>query len=148
MKIAIVGSRGFPAEESARHLILRTLQQGDELISGGAKGPDSWADDIARLKGLERHVLRPNVGREAPAWAFRKAAMTWNREIVEAADCVLAFWDGNSNGTANTIAWAAALGKPVTVITSSNSESVGVGSGAQNQPAQPSDHGDASITEP
>jgi hypothetical protein len=42
--------------------------------------------------------------------------MIRNQDIVNAADKVVAFWDGVSKGTKNTIDTAKKLGKEVTVF--------------------------------
>jgi predicted Rossmann fold nucleotide-binding protein DprA/Smf involved in DNA uptake len=43
MKLAVVGSRDFPDEESVRSWVRTHAHRFDSFISGGAKGPDTWA---------------------------------------------------------------------------------------------------------
>jgi hypothetical protein len=46
----------------------------------------------------------------------RTAGFTSNTTIVRDSDVVIAFWDGKSTGTLDTIEKAKALGKPVGVV--------------------------------
>ena len=81
--------------------------EGDSIVSGGAPGPDSWAEEWAHKHKITVTVLRPN-------WAEgRHAGLMRNTEIVRQADEVLAFWDGKSRGTKDTIRKAQDSGKHV-----------------------------------
>lgn len=78
------------------------------VVSGGARGVDSAAASWARARGVPVREFLPNYslfGRAAP--------LVRNREIIEAADLVLAFWDGCSRGTLHAVHIARELGKPV-----------------------------------
>ena len=46
----------------------------------------------------------------------RGAGFRRNRYIVEASDVVMAFWDGKSRGTENSMDIARELGKPLKII--------------------------------
>jgi len=46
----------------------------------------------------------------------RVAQMVRNREIVDYADKIIAFWDGSSRGTLPVIKYAEKTGKPCEVI--------------------------------
>lgn len=122
--VAVVGSRGWapagrpqnPDESNTAfavfELVLQTmLQPGDTVISGGARGPDSWAILVAK------RLNHPTE--EIPAdWDKfgRAAGMLRNTQVVERADWVIAFWDGKSRGTRDTIGKAHAAGRRVTVV--------------------------------
>ena len=108
MKIAIVGSRTFADLARVRRMVME-LPKGTTIITGGAKGVDQAAEKGARDAGLKCEVILPDYPRYG-----RVAPLHRNRLIVEAADHVVAFWDGFSGGTANALAWAAALGKDAT----------------------------------
>ena len=110
MKIAIVGSRGFPEPERVRAYV-RSLKKDDIVISGGAKGVDSWAVEEAKVQGLETQVFPADWDLFGKSAGYRR-----NVDIVEAADFVVAFWDGKSKGTAHTIKLAQKAGKPVEVL--------------------------------
>jgi predicted Rossmann fold nucleotide-binding protein DprA/Smf involved in DNA uptake len=79
-------------------------------VSGGAKGVDTWAESEARRLGMSTMIF--------PAkWHLlgKMAGYARNRDIVDAADEVVAFWDGRSRGTAHTAEIAERAGKPVRV---------------------------------
>lgn len=109
MRIAVVGSRKWTDLARVRKLVME-LPKGTVIISGGAQGVDQAAEKAARAAGLTSHVITPDY----PTFG-RVAPLHRNRKIIEAAEHVVAFWDGLSGGTANALAWAATLGRPVTV---------------------------------
>jgi YspA, cpYpsA-related SLOG family len=110
MKVAIVGSREYPNLSKVRAYI-QTLPPNIIIVSGGAKGVDKCAEKVAEFIGLQTEIY------PADWHKFGKAAgMKRNQQIVEASDRVVAFWDGDSRGTKNTIDTAKKLGKGVTVI--------------------------------
>ena len=110
MKIAVIGSRGVKASdyEKIRENIPVNCT---EIISGGANGADALAERYAEENSLRLTVVRPQyakLGKSAP--------LERNLEIIRMADYVLAFWDGESHGTAFVIAKCLELGVPVKVI--------------------------------
>lgn len=109
MKLAIIGSRNIDPEieELQKHIPKNVT----EIVSGGARGVDSKAEQLAEKMNLGLTVIRPDYKRYG-----RGAPLRRNKQIVEAADCVLALWDGKSRGTQNTVNWAKKLGKACEVI--------------------------------
>lgn len=111
--IAIVGSRRYARPEDVAVAVdyLCSHHPGWKLVSGGAAGVDTWAAEAARQRGIEVVEIRPD-------WTAygRSAGMIRNREIVARAEVVIAFWDGKSTGTQNSIQHAKALGKQLFVI--------------------------------
>ena len=90
MKIAVVGSRGLKVNDLGRYLPAGVT----EIVSGGARGIDTCAREYAeknRIKLTEFLPQYEKYGRSAP--------LIRNLQIIEYADLVLAFWDGNSKGT-------------------------------------------------
>lgn len=106
MKVAVVGSRGLWVENLEDYLPEGT----QELISGGAQGIDACARNYAKRKGLAITEIFPCYERYSRAAPLRR-----NEEIVRRADWIVAFWDGESKGTAYTIRYAQKQGKPLTV---------------------------------
>lgn len=96
-RVAIVGSRKFPHEKMVRHYVQR-LPTDTVVISGGARGPDRWAVDEALKRGLKTVVLQPDWETHGKA-----AGPIRNAAIVENCDWLVAFWDGHSRGTLNTL---------------------------------------------
>lgn len=121
MKLAIVGSRTFDDFE----LVARTIgthfyymincvdmnKGQDAIISGGAKGADTLAKKYAEIHGLEYFEFLPDWESDGKAAGFIR-----NKQIVDACDMVLAFWDGKSKGTEHTIKLALQAKKPTFVV--------------------------------
>jgi uncharacterized phage-like protein YoqJ len=112
MKIAMVGSRTF-CDKTLVYLKVDEWfinHPERELVSGGAKGVDTWAWEAVRLL--------KNICWIFPAdWIKygKSAGYIRNEEIVRQADHVVAFWDGESKGTKHTIDLAIKAGKPVDI---------------------------------
>lgn len=94
MKTAIIGSRTLTVEDIGEYLPEGTT----EIVSGGAKGIDSAAREYAQNNGLRLTEFLPEYNRYG-----RAAPLKRNIQIIEYADFVLAFWDGESSGTKNVI---------------------------------------------
>ena len=107
MKPAIIGSRNCPPVDILSHL--DTLP--DTIVSGGAKGADTYAKEFAEDHNIELIEFLPDYKRYG-----RGAPLMRNKQIVENCDCLLAFWDGKSKGTRFTIDYARTLGKEVRII--------------------------------
>ena len=106
MKLAIIGSRSCPQINIEEHLKFIP----DTIVSGGARGADTYAMDFARRHGLKLIIFYPDYEK-----FDRQAPLIRNKLIVEECDCLLAFWDGTSRGTKYTIDLAVKAGKPVKV---------------------------------
>lgn len=112
MKIAIIGSREPGNINFAKELEKRiNIQSGDTIISGGAKGIDSLAAEYATAHGLALVEIRPDYAKNG-----RGATFIRNREIVDNADMVVAFWNGTSKGTKYTIDYANKKGVTTLII--------------------------------
>lgn len=110
MKIAIVGSRSFSNLKKVRDYISQ-LPSDTVIVSGGAAGVDRQAVGWAMVLGMETIEFLPNWDKHG-----KSAGVIRNSEIVAMADKVVAFWDGQSRGTLDSINKAKAAGKPVEVI--------------------------------
>lgn len=119
MKIAIVGSRDYPQPSAVSRYVGRLHMEcpdvwgegGLVIVSGGARGVDSWAADEARIRDIPVE--------EYPAeWVRygKRAGFLRNEDIVKAANKVVAFWDGESRGTKHTIDLALRHKKHLEVI--------------------------------
>ena len=102
MKVAIIGSRNMNVENLQDYLPEGT----DEIVSGGAKGIDTCARNFAIKNGLKLTELRPEYNKYG-----RGAPLKRNETIVNYADMVLAFWDGESKGTKFVINYCEKVGK-------------------------------------
>ncbi|MBO5946049.1 MAG: hypothetical protein J6Q69_05520 [Clostridia bacterium] len=107
MKLLIVGSRNIDKFDLSQY-IPRNV---DTIISGGAEGVDTIAEEYADRQGISKYIVRPRYdlyGRAAP---IRR-----NEEMVNMADELLVVWDGKSKGTLYTIRYAEKSKKPMRVI--------------------------------
>ncbi len=110
MKIAVIGSRNFADYE----LLKKTLSEITgitKVISGGAKGADSLAEQWAKENQIETVIYKPD-------WAKygRGAGVVRNRLIIEDCDLCIAFWDGESKGTKSSIDHCKKLNKKLTIV--------------------------------
>ena len=100
MKVAIVGSRDYPLEHLVREFVRRLALKDPNavVVSGGARGVDSWAVDEAKRCGLgyeELHADWDGLG--------KSAGKIRNSTIVARSAVIVAFWDESSTGTKDTI---------------------------------------------
>jgi predicted Rossmann fold nucleotide-binding protein DprA/Smf involved in DNA uptake len=109
MKVAVIGSRHF----TNYNLLVSTLSPLTitQILNGGAGAIAEQSAWFAATRKLPCLSFPPDV-----AQFGRKAKQMRNRQLVEAADEVVAFWDGESKGTAYTINYARECGKRVTII--------------------------------
>jgi hypothetical protein len=90
------------------------LPVGSVVISGGAGGPDRWAEDAARVRGLEVIVHHPDLDDVYARWELAQRYQTRNQRIVDDSDRLLAFpAPDRTGGTEDTIRRALRAGKPV-----------------------------------
>lgn len=115
MKIAVIGSRTFNDYKllaASLHLLgITDSAISNEIISGGARGADRLAENFAENLGIKCTVIKPDWGRYGKA-----AGIIRNQSIIDAADMVVAFWDGHSKGTKNSIDRAAEAKIPTLIV--------------------------------
>ena len=114
MRLAVVGSRtGVSSKLVWRWLSKYFAEFGPDMtiVSGGAKGADSIAADFAKHKGLKCDVYLPDWDTHGRSAGFKR-----NHTIWDNADAGIAFWDGESRGTAHSFKIAKAQGKPLTIV--------------------------------
>lgn len=100
----MVGSRTITEAELEKYI----PEEATVILSGGAKGVDTLAEEYADRHGLKKEILLPDYdlfGKSAP--------LVRDRQIVDKADLVVAIWDGNSPGTRYTIEYAKRQGVKV-----------------------------------
>lgn len=126
-RLVIVGSRGYPLLDLVRSFVQR-LKPETVIVSGGARGIDSAAEAAALERGSRVISIRPYefdsiYGRKEYSidiWSsftvslkerigppcfrsYGQAAMFRNGWIVGLSDGLVAFWDGKSRGTRDSI---------------------------------------------
>ena len=112
MKVAIVGSRHFSDPDRVSEYV-NALPRGASIITGSASGVDAAATRAARAKGIHVQVIPASFDELANA----AKSDARNQRLVDACDVLVAFWDGTSKGTRNTVERALEAGKEVHVFT-------------------------------
>lgn len=104
MKLAVVGSRNW----AMPIIISKILDEiyPAEVVSGGAKGVDSYAEAWALLHLIKMKVFKPDWDKYG-----NRAGALRNKQIIDYCDQLIAFWDGKSKGTKISIDMAAKAGK-------------------------------------
>lgn len=112
MKIAVVGSREFKDENLVYHIMHDYFDKEYILISGGARGVDSWAENYYKT-----NYKHPKCNIFKPEWDKygKSAGFIRNKLIIDEADMVLAFWSNQSRGTKHSIDLAIKAGKPINI---------------------------------
>jgi predicted Rossmann-fold nucleotide-binding protein len=134
MKVAIIGSRSITDAAFVSKYVDMVIDnqvpmdEGVTVISGGAKGVDSIAQEYAKEKHYDFVLFKPYhlVDRAEP---YRpKFFFTRNKQMADNADLVVAFLDPTvkSNGTKNMIEYCRKHHKPLVVIEPEEGELNGV----------------------
>lgn len=110
MKVAIIGSRRYHSLQLVRAYVA-SLNEDDWVVTGGAMGVDLEAEGAARERKLPFLVFPAQWERYGRSAGYKR-----NILIVQYADRVVAFWDGKSKGTQNTIELAERMDKPVEIV--------------------------------
>ena len=114
MNIAIVGGRDFSDYTLLKESLLAYIsiyRVPDNIVSGGAKGADTLATQFATEMGIPLLVFKPDYQKYG-----RGATLIRNTQIIENAEVVFAFWDGESKGTKDSITKAKKLQKELYII--------------------------------
>jgi hypothetical protein len=120
VKLIIAGSRDLAVSTDMIHdEVDRMLAEHNvipcELVSGCARGPDRAGENWAG--GLEMTITRFPITPSDWRSYGKSAGPMRNCEMAKYADALLAFWDGQSRGTADMIQQMLDRGKPVRVVT-------------------------------
>ena len=109
MKVAVIGSRTFNDYELLRQTLSKleiTL-----VVSGGAKGADSLGEEYANANNIPTKIFLPDWDKYG-----KSAGMLRNSDIINEAEIIVAFWDGESKWCKDAIAKANKLNKKVLII--------------------------------
>jgi hypothetical protein len=103
MKVAVIGSRNFNDYEEVEQVLSSvkiTL-----LVSGGAKGADTLGQKYAEEHNIETKIFLPDWKKYGKKAGF-----------LNESELVVAFWDGFSKGTLDSIKKAEKKGKNILLI--------------------------------
>jgi len=110
MRLATVGGRDFDNYSLVKYWC-DAFRYNLHIISGGAKG----ADSLGKKYASERFLPYSEYPAEWSKYG-KSAGFLRNQTIVDNCDMVLAFWDGKSRGTADTISKAKKGKKPTFIV--------------------------------
>lgn len=118
-KVGVVGSRNFTDSLKFEANLTQILNDKGipiskeclKIVSGGAKGADTLARCFAQKHGLEITEYKNDFAKYGVRGYFER-----NKQIVEDSDFIIAFWDGESRGTLNTLEQCKKIGKESVVI--------------------------------
>lgn len=114
IRLAIVGSRSITDEalvERIFNVFKFMFGEPKEIISGGAKGPDSFGENWAKKNNIPIKVFKAEWEKYGKSAGFRR-----NEDIIANCDVCLAIWDGKSHGTMNDFDWCKKYNKEVLVF--------------------------------
>lgn len=116
MRFIICGSRDFHDFEMAKKVLddflcRTTFSPLTCVLSGTAQGADSLGELWAKQNNIPVERYPANWNKYGKIAGFLR-----NSEMVKKADAIIAFWDGTSRGTKDTIEKALAAGLHVFVI--------------------------------
>jgi len=110
MKLAVIGTKKF-TDFNFLSSILKQIPNIDTIISGGAAGTDALAEKYANQNKRNFLKFPPNYKKYGD-----KAKHIRDKLIAEECDELIAFWDGECEGTKYTLDYAEQLGKTIKII--------------------------------
>lgn len=118
MNIAVIGSRTVTDYDHVKTQLDRFIfVDEDVIVSGGARGADELGERYAREFCSKEPLIFPADWEKHG----RNAGYIRNHDIIDNADMVIAFHDGESKGTAHSLKLAKELDK-ITFVLSDKAE--------------------------
>jgi len=114
LNLGVVGSRTFNDKDlifAWLNRIHKDLGPFDKLVTGDAQGADLISEAWAKKNSIEVKICYAdwtNLG--------NKASYLRNISVIDSSDLIIAFWDGDSKGTAHAIRVTRMVNKPLLVI--------------------------------
>lgn len=110
LKLAVVGCRDFYDYDTVKQK-LDSIPGITCIVSGGATGVDASAKRYAEENNLEYIEFPADWSKGRAAGPIR------NKQIVNACDELIAFWDGESKGTKSAVGLATGAKKLREIVT-------------------------------
>ena len=121
MKIAVIGSRDFKDRDEAFSIIYNMFdptcrEQLPHLVSGGARGIDSLAEEVVNYLNelyevnIQKTIFKPDWDKHGKSAGFIR-----NKLIIDEADFIVAIWNAKSKGTKHSIDLAIKANKPIDI---------------------------------
>jgi hypothetical protein len=111
MKLAIVGGRDFNDKELFNKTMIEFIDKVSVVISGAAKGADTFGENWAKENKIDTIIHLPNWEKHGKAAGYVR-----NKLIIEDCDMCIAFWDGKSKGTESSIKLCKQSNKPIKIV--------------------------------
>jgi hypothetical protein len=111
MKLAIIGSRTFTNYKLLKETLELYRSKITVVVSGAAKGADSLGEKWALENNIQTLIFPADWEKFG-----KRAGFIRNEDIIKNCDCVIAFWDGLSKGTAHSISLCEKYSKPYKII--------------------------------
>ena len=116
LRLVVCGSRDWPwrkfFDDALAFYVSGYPKENVEIVEGEGRGPDKWAREWAEANGYKFKPFPADW--EGPA--KKGAGFVRNGEMAEYGNATLAFWDGESNGTADMVDRAKTAGHRVRVL--------------------------------
>lgn len=114
--IAIVGSRTITDKDFVFKHLSEMVPVDSIVTSGGAKGVDSLGEEFCKLHNIKFVKHEPDWEKDGNGAGFKR-----NWTIIKESDLIIAFWDGESKGTLDTIQKGVKSGKQVVIFNKAGS---------------------------
>ena len=113
MRIAVVGNRvGWSRDYVFAVLQREGVNKNDIIISGGADGVDTYAQEFAKKIGAQMRIIYPDVDLPSPQRYFDR-----NEKIADMCEKMIAFdKESTHSGTKNAITHAQKFDKDLVII--------------------------------
>ena len=112
--LAIIGSRNFNNYTFAQKEILNIIKDNkiiiNKIISGGAVGADKIGEKFSEKFNIPIEIIKPDWSKGKQGGVIR------NTDIINKSNYVIAFWDGQSKGTLDSINKAKKLNKKLFIV--------------------------------
>ncbi|MDC0367103.1 DUF2493 domain-containing protein [bacterium] len=108
-RLAIVGSRSFDDYALLKGTVDKFMTEHatvNTIVSGGAQGADTLGAKYAKECAVQLVEYLPDWKKHGRAAGMIRNGIIRNGTIIDNADYVIAFWDGSSRGTLNSISRA------------------------------------------
>ena len=109
MKVAVIGSSDYNDYDEVKNTLKGlniTL-----IVSGGAKGADTLGERYADENNIPKKIFLPDWNKYG-----KRAGFIRNTDIINEAELVVAFWDGESKGTKDSIKKAEEQNKNIILV--------------------------------
>lgn len=93
--LAVVGSRSYSDERQVKNyfnLLKEETEKKFHIVTGGASGVDSWAEDAAKALGIPVTLVLPS-DKTYDAYPVQMRPLKRNEDVVKMCDGLVAFWD-------------------------------------------------------